>query len=113
MNEFHAIGRLVYDPILEKDKLDNDMCKFTLSIDKNLSTNKKEEAIRENKPTCDFVNFIAYGNQARLLSKHTKKGNRIYSKGRLQIRSFDVEDDKKYIAEVFVSEIEIIDWQKS
>lgn len=113
MNEFQAIGRLVYDPKLEKDKYGNDMCKFTLSIDKNLGTQKKEKYIKENKPTCDFVNFIAYGDQARLLSKYTEKGNRVYSKGRLQIRSFDVEEDKKYITEVYVSGIEIIDWVKS
>lgn len=113
MNEFQAIGRLIHDPELKLDKNNNPITNFTLAIDKEIGKDKKEYFEKNDIPTCDFVKFIAFGDIAKSIVNYTEKGNRLYAIGRLQTRSFlDQEDCKKYITEIYVRKIEIIDWKK-
>ena len=113
MNEFQAIGRLIRDPELKLDKYNNPITNFTLAIDKELSKDKKTYLEEKNIPVCDFVKFIAFGDTAKMIVNYTEKGNRLYASGRLQTRSYtDDNNCKKYITEIYVRKIEIIDWKK-
>lgn len=63
MNVCHFIGRLTKDPSLEQLEFSK-KCTFTL-------------AVRRNAEKSDFVNCVAWNEQANCLSKYAKKGDRI------------------------------------
>lgn len=63
MNVCHFIGRLTKDPELEQLEF-GEKCPFTL-------------AVRRNAEKSDFINFVAWNEQAKCLAKYAKKGDRI------------------------------------
>ena len=57
----------------------------------------------------DFINFIAFGNQAEYLSKYASKGDRVELVGRWQVRNYVDKNGYDRIAnEVLVENISLV-----
>ena len=55
----------------------------------------------------DFINFVAYKNNAEYLNKYVKKGAKILIEGRINTRNYENEQGNKvYVTEVIVDRIE-------
>lgn len=60
-----------------------------------------------------FINFVAYRNNAEFLNKYASKGSKVLLEGRLNTRSYDdKEGNKRYVTEVIVDKTELLGTKK-
>lgn len=61
----------------------------------------------------EFINIVAWRNQAEFLSKYANKGTKVLVEGKLTNRSYDKQDGTKgYVTEVIVEKVEILNSSK-
>lgn len=61
-----------------------------------------------------FINFVAYRNNADFINKYTTKGSKILIEGKLNCRNYENKQNQKvYITEVIVERAELIGTKKS
>ncbi|GKT33812.1 putative multi-domain containing protein, partial [Aduncisulcus paluster] len=85
------------------------VARFSLAIDKVLSSEKKEAYEREGKPTADFPRIVAWGRRADMVSKYLKKGDQVGISGSVATGSYSKEDGTKvYTTSIVVSNIKFM-----
>lgn len=90
INSVVLTGRLTKDIELRRTTSGKTCTSFTLAVNRN-----REET--------DFINCVAWNQEAESLEKYTKKGSLIGIEGRIQTRSYNDKNGKKvYITEVLV-----------
>ena len=102
MNKVILVGRLVKDPEVKATQSQISVCSFTLAVDRKF---KNADGERQ----ADFLNCVAWRQQAELLGKYFQKGNRCGIVGNLQTRDYEKDGHKVYVTEVIVDEIEFVD----
>jgi single-strand DNA-binding protein len=94
MNVCTFLGRLTKD-VEVKTVGETEIANFTLAVDRKFK--------KEGQPTADFLNFVAFGKTAEVISEHCKKGSQIAVVSRVQTRTWDDKDgNKRYITEFLV-----------
>lgn len=103
MNKVLLIARNVKEIELKATKTGTSVTAFTVAVNRDFkNANGETEA--------DFINCVAYGKTAELLSKYVKKGDRLAVEGRIQVRNYDNQEGKKvYVTEVIVQNIEFLE----
>lgn len=103
MNKAVLIGRNTKEIELRATKSGSSVTAFTIAVNRDFkNANGETEA--------DFINCVAYGKTAELLSKYVKKGDRLAVEGRIQVRNYDNQEGKKvYVTEVIVQNIEFLE----
>ena len=81
MNKVILIGRLTKDPELRKTPTDVSVCQFTIAVNRPFQQQGGERQ-------ADFINCIAWRNQAENLAKYIKKGGQIAVEGSIQTRIY-------------------------
>jgi single-strand DNA-binding protein len=106
MNKVILIGRITKDIELKYTSSNIAIAQFNLAIKRDFkNTNGEYES--------DFINCVAYKNNAELLDKYCFKGSLIAVEGRIQTRNYDGKDGKKiYVTEVITSNIQFLDTKK-
>lgn len=102
MNKVILLGRLARDPETRYSGADNSMavCRYTLAVDKKFK--------KDNEPTADFINCVAFGKTAEFAEKYFTRGLRVAVSGRIQTGSYTNRDGQKvYTTDVVVEEHEI------
>jgi single-strand DNA-binding protein len=103
MNKVILVGRLTKDPEVKTTQSQVPFCSFTIAVDRKFKTASGERQ-------SDFINCIAWRQQASFLGQYFQKGSRVAIVGNLQSRSYDEADGKKrYVTEVMADEIEFVD----
>ena len=106
LNKVILIGRLTKDPELKYTPNSVAVCTFTLAVDRSF-TNQQGE--RE----ADFIPIVVWRGLAENCGKYLAKGRLCAVSGRLQTRSYDVQDgSKRYITEVVADECQFIERAK-
>ncbi|MBQ1847144.1 MAG: single-stranded DNA-binding protein [Clostridia bacterium] len=97
-------GRLTADPELKKTQNgDISVCSFTIAVNRRFSRANEQ-------PQADFINCVAWRQQAELLAKYFRKGSSVCVVGSIQTRSWtDNQGAKRYATEVIVDEIQFVD----
>jgi len=107
VNKVILVGRLVKDPEVKATQSQISVCSFTLAVDRKF---KNADGERQ----ADFLNCVAWRQQAELLGKYFQKGSRVGIIGNLQSRSYDDANGKKvYVTEVIVDEIEFVESKRT
>lgn len=97
LNRVILMGRLTSDVELKTTPSGNNVCSFTVAVERNYA--KKGE---ERKT--DFINCVAWRNSADFISRYFHKGSLIAVEGELQTRTYQAKDGtNRYITEVMVS----------
>ncbi len=111
MNSVILIGRLTRNPELRfLPGNGTAVCGFSLAVDKDLSKEKKKDLELKNQPTADFINIVVWGKQAENCAEYLSKGNLIGIQGRVQSRSYAVEDgSKRYVTEVVANKVKFLE----
>lgn len=103
MNKVILSGRLTKDAELRyAPGKGTPMTQVSLAVE-NYNANTKEKG-------ADFINLVVFGKQAELLATYSGKGKRIEVAGSIRGRSYEKDGIKKYITEVIVRDLELIDW---
>lgn len=108
MNKVILMGRLTRDPDIRYSGQDNqtNVVRYTLAVDRRF---KKEDG-----PTADFINCVAFGKTGEFAEKYFKQGQRVLVVGRIQTGSYtNKEGQKVYTTDVVVDEQEFADNKKS
>lgn len=104
MNKVEISGRLTKDPEVKQTSSNIAVCSFAVAVDRRF---KSQSGERET----DFIDCVAWRQQATLLGQYFHKGSRIEVVGTLQTRTYVEEDTKKKrkVTEVYVEEINFVD----
>ena len=103
MNKVILSGRLVKDGELRYTPgKGTAVVQVALAVENYNSTTKERGA--------DFINLVLFGKPAEHLVTYSGKGKRIEVVGSLRSRSYEKDGVKKYITEVVVRELELVDW---
>ena len=103
MNKVILLGRLTKDPEVKQTGSGTAVCSFSVACDRRFKSQNGERQT-------DFINCVAWRQQAELLGKYFHKGSRISITGSIQNRSYDDQNgQKRYVTEVMVEEIEFVD----
>ncbi len=108
MNKVILMGRLTKDPELRYTATNNiARCTFTLAVDRRFTKQGEEKQ-------ADFINIVAWRNQAEFCSKYFTKGLKVAVVGSLQNRTWDDADGKRhYFTEVIADELHFAESRRS
>lgn len=115
MNSVTLIGRLARDPELRFiPSTGLAVTKFVLAVDREMSKDKKQEAISAGKPTADFIGITIFGKQAENCANYLAKGRQCAIHGRISTGSYiEQSGEKRYTTEVISDRIEFLGSSKS
>lgn len=102
MNKVILVGRLTKDPEVKTTQSQIEYCSFSVAVDRRFKSASGEKQ-------ADFINCVAWRQQAKLLGQYFQKGSRIGIVGSLQTRDYEKDGKKVYVTEVAVDEIEFVD----
>ena len=106
LNKLIVMGRLTRDPELRRTQSGKAVVSFTLAVERDFKTENGE---RET----DFIDCVAWGTTAEIVSKYFTKGRMAVASGRLQIRNWtDKEGNKRKAAELVADSVYFGDSKK-
>lgn len=105
MNLVVLIGRLTADPELKSTSSGISYCRFSVAVDRFTKQG-------DDKKT-DFINCVAWDQQAEFISRYFAKGVRIALQGRIETGSYTNRDGQKvYTTDIRVDRVEFADGKR-
>ena len=102
MNKAVIVGRLTKAPELKTTASGTSVCSFTVAVNRRFKN-------ADGNYDADFINCVAWRQQAEFICKHFVKGSWIALYGSIQTRTYDKDNgDKVYITEVVVDEVNFV-----
>lgn len=98
-NHITLVGNLVKDPEVKKVGKKN-KTDFTIAVDR-FGGKDKEKAV-------DFFNIVSWGKLAEICGDYLKKGKKVLVDGRVQIRTYKKDDERKWITEVVAENLKFL-----
>ena len=99
LNVVAIMGRLVADPELRTTTQGHSVCSFRIACDRGYVQQGQERQ-------ADFIDIVAWRQQADFVSKYFQKGSMIAVDGRLQTRQYqDKQGSKRTAVEVVANNI--------
>jgi len=86
-NKVILIGRLVADPELKQTPNGVAVAPFRIAVDRPYSKGSERQA--------DFIDIVAWRNNAEFVSRYFSKGKLILVEGSLQVRNYVDKNDQK------------------
>lgn len=105
MNKVILVGRLTADPVLRQNQSGVLSCRFTVAIDRRFADKNTGER------QTDFINCIAWRQQAEFISRYFNKGKMIGIEGNLRTGSYtdkNHSDVTHYTTDVVVDNVEFV-----
>ena len=101
LNKVFIIGNLTRDPELKALPSGIKVCSFGMATNRNFKDKdgNRQEAV-------EFHNIVVFGRVAELAAQYLKKGSQAYVEGRLQTRSWEQNNEKKYRTEVVAETVQ-------
>ena len=99
-------GRLVADPELKQTQSGIPVCSFRIAVNRRAARN----ADSQTQPQADFIDIVAWRQQAEFVTRFFRKGSSICVVGSIQVRQWtDNQNQKRYSTEVVADEISFVD----
>lgn len=97
MNHVTLLGRLASDPEVRYTNSGKAVASFSLAVS------------RRGSEAADFIPVVAWEKLAEIIGNNLAKGRRALIEGRLQIRSYEHEGQKRRVAEVVATNLYFVD----
>ena len=98
MNTVVLIGRLTKDPNVRYSQDGKPSARYTLAVDRPFKSD-----------SADFINCVAFGNNAEFTNKYFRKGMKVAVAGRLQTGSYQKEGQTVYTTDVVIDRQEFVE----
>ncbi len=98
LNKVVIMGRLTRDPVVNQTQTGVAITRFTVAVDRNFVRKGEERQ-------ADFINCVAWRNQAEFIGRYFAKGRMIAIVGNLHTGSYDKDGVRHYTTEVYVDEV--------
>lgn len=107
MNKVVLVGRLTKDAELKTlEGKERSVLNFTLAVNRDYVSSTNERIT-------DFIPIVYWTDHGESLQKYLLKGRQLCISGKLQVRSYETQDNtKRYITEVYADEIKFLDQKK-
>lgn len=99
MNKVITVGRLTRDPEVRYTQTGKAVASFSVAVDTGFGENKRT----------DFIPVVVWDKLAEVCGNNLTKGRRVLVEGRLQIRDYEKDGQKRRAAEVVAQNIEFLD----
>ena len=99
MNKVILVGRLTRDPEVRYTQKGTALASFSVAVDTGFGDNKR----------ADFIPIVVWDKLAEVCGNNLTKGRRVLVEGRLQIREYEKDGQKRRSAEVVGQNIEFLD----
>ena len=98
MNKVILMGRLAREPEVRYSQGTEPLAiaRYTLAVNRRFK--------RQGEPEADFINCVAFGKAGEFAEKYFKKGQMVSVVGRLQVRGWDKDGERRYATEVIIEE---------
>lgn len=98
MNKVILMGRLTREPEVRYSNGAEPLAvaRYTLAVNRRFK--------RKDEPEADFIPCVAFGKSGEFAEKYFKKGQMVSIVGRLQVRSWDKDGEKRWTTEVVIEE---------
>lgn len=97
MNRVILLGRLAQDPEIRYTQSGKAVASFTVAVN------------RFSGDEADFIPVVAWEKLAESCGNNLVKGQRVLVEGKLQIRSYEKDGQKRRVAEVIAQAVEFLD----
>ena len=105
VNKVILIGNLTADPELKQTTNGISVASFSIAVQRRFANRNDAGA-----QTADFINIVAWRQQAEFICRYFKKGRPICIVGSLQSRSWtDQNGQKRYTVEVVADEVSFVE----
>ena len=99
MNKVILVGRLTKDTEIRNADSDKKVARSTIAVNRSF---KKEDGEQQ----ADFINLVAFKQQADFFEKFGKKGIKFIVIGRIQTGSYEKDGARVYTTDVIVENVE-------
>lgn len=97
-------GRLTADPELKTTQSGIPVTSFSIAV------NRRASKAADGQQQADFINCVAWRQQAEFITRFFRKGSSICVVGTIQTRNWtDQQGQKRYVTEVVVDEASFVD----
>jgi single-strand DNA-binding protein len=104
-NKVFLIGNLTKDPELRYTPSGIPVVRFTVAVNRPTAKSEKNEV--------DFINIVAWRRLAEICGEYLKKGRPVSIEGRLQIRTYDKDGEKRFFSEVVADGMQMLGKKES
>lgn len=101
MNKVIIVGRLTRDPEVRYTQTGKAVASFSVAVDTGYGENKR----------ADFIPVVVWDKLAEVCGNNLTKGRRVLVEGRLQIRDYEKDGQKRRAADVVAQNIEFLDYK--
>ena len=110
LNKVILIGRLANDPELKWTPSGIPVTTFRIAVDRPMSAEARQSG---QEKQADFIDIVAWRQQAEFASNYLGKGRLVAIEGRLQIRQYQAQDGtNRRAAEVVTDQLKSLDRPK-
>lgn len=102
INKVILSGRLTADAVTKQTPNNHTVTHFTLAIN-----NGKDKEGNDRK--ADFPTCYVWNASPKFVEKYLKKGRKVLIEGSIKTRTYNKDDEKRYVTEVGVYKIEYAD----
>ena len=107
LNKAILIGRLVADPELKTTPMGTNVCTFRIAVDRPYQSKGAERK-------SDFLNIVAWRQNAEFVSRFFQKGRLIGVEGSIQSRDYqDKDGNRRYVTEIVADRCFFVDSKSS
>ncbi len=103
-NSVQLIGRLGIDPQVRNFDSGKKMVTFSLATNETYYNNKGEKV-----NDTQWHNIVVWGKKADVAEQYLRKGSEVAVQGKLVNRSYEANGEKKYITEINLNELLMLD----
>jgi single-strand DNA-binding protein len=102
LNKVILIGHMTADPEIKMTPSGVGVCSFSIGVNRKYTKGEQSQS--------DFINIVAWRQQAEFVCKYFKKGQAICICGSLQTRSWtDNSGNRRYATEVVADEVSFVE----
>lgn len=99
-------GRLTAEPELKQTQSGIPVCSFSIAVNRRFQSKSTDSQAQQT----DFINVVAWRQQAEFVTRYFRKGSSICIVGQIQTRSWtDNQNQKRYATDVVAEEIQFVD----
>ncbi len=100
LNRTILVGRLAQDPEVRYTTNEIPVARFAIAVERPAKDGQKE---------VDFVNIVAWRGLAKVCGEYLKKGKPIAIEGKLRIRKYEKDGQKRSITEIVADNMQMLD----
>lgn len=109
VNKVTLLGNLGRDPELTYSASGTPVCNFSVAT----SVSWKDRDSGEKVEKTEWHRIVSFRRLAEVCDNYLSKGSKVYIEGRLQTRSYEKNNEQRYITEVILRELNILSSSKT